>query len=176
MPIDGLEDPEGPAIAFPGPQDWDDRITGLPGPFFWRVVLEVESARARRYGRPVTVVLVEIVGLDRVATERGARSVNGVVRAVGQLLRANSRSSDYLARLERSRFGLLLPETDEVAAINFVERTRARSRVDIDVVDGTLDLAFGWASPTRTTDLLAAVAVAIDRLRREREKPVSPEP
>ena len=39
-------------------------------------------------------------------------------------IRRHARKADHVARLGPSRFGVLLPETDEVAAINYVERVR----------------------------------------------------
>ncbi len=152
----------------------EDGLTGLPGERFWAIVLEVEAARARRYGRPVTVVLVDVVGLDRVAERDGSGAASGVMQAVARLLRANSRSSDYVARIGSTRFGFLLPETDEIAAINFVERTRARSERELGTGPDAVSLAFGWASPSGGVDLLAAVATAGDRLRREERTPGSP--
>ncbi len=143
-------------------------MTGLAGPRFWEAILAVESARCARYARPATVVLAALVGLDRAGDEgapQAAAVANRAIAAAARVLEADSRSSDYLARLGRDRFGLILTETSEIAAINFVERVRERCE---RALAGGAGIAFGWAGATAAQTLVEAVAVAEGRLQRER--------
>src|SRR4029079_8105184 len=51
-------------ILGPQPLGWVDTETGLEGPDFWRRLLVAEVARSARYGRPLTIVLLDINGLQ----------------------------------------------------------------------------------------------------------------
>lgn len=146
---------------------WFDAPTQLPGPAFWDALLATEAARWARYHRPVTVVLAEVVGLDEVGRAWGRDVVRQRAAAVGRTLRSDCRASDYLVRLDEARFAVLLTETDEIAAINMVERVRASCERALRGVAGDTWIAFGWASPAAHRGLLGAVRKAEDRLHRE---------
>jgi diguanylate cyclase (GGDEF)-like protein len=149
------------------PNAWFDEATGIPGPAFWEAALSAESARCARYGRTSTVVLAETVGFDHVAREWGREAaLRSVVDVVG-VLRDGCRGSDYVARLSDDRIGMILTETDEVAAINMIERVR--DRCDRAMRARTMGgrVAFGWASPRPQLTLRDAVARAEDLLRLE---------
>ncbi len=137
MSTDGIPEPEG----------WQDALTGIDGPTFWQRVLVAEVARSLRYRRDLTIVITELDGVDRLATTFGSDAGRRAVREAAQCLRRTSRTSDYAARIGRTRFGIVLTETDEIAAINFVERIR---EVGPRLLPGTGDglrFTFGWASP-----------------------------
>jgi len=152
------------------PEGWQDGLTELPGPLFWRAILAAESARHLRYRRPVTLVLAEVSGLDALADDWGDDVASQVVIASGRVFRGGCRTSDYVVRLGGTRFGMLLTETDEVAAINFVERVRERCERQLRGAEERLEVAFGWASPTASETLLVAAERAEARLRREQDR------
>src|SRR5262245_22963977 len=97
--------------------------TLLPGE--WNRILADEDARIYRYGRPATVVVIDLDGLDGFVSALGQPAADRVLVAVSDTLKRHARSADYVARLGPGRFGLLLPETGEVEAVNLVERLRA---------------------------------------------------
>ena len=155
---------EGPPTE---PAGWSDPITGTDGPRFWDRIIASESARARRYHRPVTVGLLEIVGLERLATRWGAQVAERILVAVGRTIAREVRSSDHVARIDDARFGVLLTETDEVAAINCIERIRSACEFELGPAQGDVVIGFGWASPPGQGDLVQAVATASRRLAAE---------
>ncbi len=150
-----------------GPADWEDELTGLPGPAFWQAILAAESARDTRYGRTATVVFVELAGLPQLADLWGADVATQAIASLAGILRAGSRASDYLARLDAGRFGVILTETDEVAAVNFVERVRDRCDRELGGAPESVRVAFGWASPHGAVTLQTMAATAEARLRDE---------
>ena len=77
------------------------------------------------------------------------------------------RTSDHIARIEALRFGILLTETTEIAAINFVERARAACERELRVATEIVAVGFGWASPPPKRDLSDAITVAERRLHAE---------
>jgi len=134
------------AIAIPAPVGWEDPLTGLEGPDFWQRILVSEVARAARYKRPITVVLVELGNLGPLAGSWGPEVARQAVREAGRCLQRTSRTSDYCCRLAETRFGVVLTETDEIAAINFVERVREAGPKSMPKGFDTLQFRFGWAS------------------------------
>jgi diguanylate cyclase (GGDEF)-like protein len=117
------------------------------------------------------VVLFELDGLDRLADMLGADARTRILRPVGQSIRRQARATDYIARIGEGRFAALLPETDEVQAINFVERVR--TECDRWLASGAVSmrLAIGWSSPPPGSQLSTALRVAQDRLDRDRRRP-----
>lgn len=149
------------------PSGWSDPPTGTDGPRLWDRLIISESARVRRYKRPATVVLVEVVGIEGLARLWGPRVAEHALAAAARILANEIRTSDHIARVERLRFGLLLTETTEIAAINFVERARAACERDLQVATEAVNVAFGWASPPKGGDLSDAMALAAERLAAE---------
>jgi len=150
--------------ALPDGRGWHDAETGLFGPRTWAVILDTESARCARYRRTATVVIAEVVGLDDLESVWGADIAPPEIKVIGSLLRSGARSSDYVARLGPRRFGILLPETDEIAAVNFVERVRERCVAAAKQADPDAQCSFGWADATRIRLLSAAADLAVGRL------------
>ena len=74
-----------------------------------------EDARVARYGRPASVLLVDLA-----ASHAGGEDRH--VRKVGAAIRAQLRETDRLARVSPTRFHALLPETDEREASALAER------------------------------------------------------
>ena len=134
-------------ILGPQPLGWVDTETGLEGPDFWRRLLVAEVARSARYGRPLTIVLLDINGLQDMLRAWGGQVTRRTLRETAQVLRRMARTSDYCTRIEATRFGVLLTETGEIEAINFVERVRDGCSRSLPPGAESVRLAFGWASP-----------------------------
>jgi diguanylate cyclase (GGDEF)-like protein len=146
------------------PSGWSDPLTGADGPRFWDRILASETARAKRYSRPVTVGFVEVTGLERLAIHWGPQVAERVLVGVGRTIAREVRSSDHVARIGSGRFGLLLTETNEVAAINCFERIRSACEADLGPASVDVVIGFGWASPPPKGDLKQALSLADKRL------------
>jgi diguanylate cyclase (GGDEF)-like protein len=151
----------------PPPTGWNDPLTGTDGPHYWDRLIISETARVRRYKRPATIVLVEIAGLSRLGALWGADVAERTLISAARTLSQSIRTSDHIARIEPIRFGILLTETAEIAAINFVERARVSCERDLRVASEVVGVAFGWASPPKSGDLADAAALAQKRLEDE---------
>ena len=147
---------------------WNDPVTGVDGPRYWDRIVLSETARVRRYKRPATVVFAEIAKLETLARLWGPDVAERALVTTARTLGREIRSSDHIARLEGGRFGMLLTETTEIAAINFVERARVACDRQVGAVAlETITVAFGWASPPAKGDLADAVELALRRLATE---------
>jgi diguanylate cyclase (GGDEF)-like protein len=148
---------------------WFDDETRLLGPRTWAAILRVEAARAKRYARPVTVVMVEVEGLEDLVTVWGTEVGTHAAARVGAVLRSKVRTSDYVARTGSRQFAILLPETDEVAAVNAVERVRDACDEALREVQSGARAWFGWADATPKRSLASAAEVALDRIEADRK-------
>jgi diguanylate cyclase (GGDEF)-like protein len=156
-----------------------DALAELLLPPEWERILGREDARVRRYGRPATIVLIELDGLDRLAGALGQDAGDRLIVAVAEMLSSHKRGADQLARLDVGRFGVLLPETGEVEAVNYVERVRSVCDLWLEAGAIALRLAIGWAAPPVGGTLGDALAVAEERLHAEQRRsnaPVTPAP
>jgi diguanylate cyclase (GGDEF)-like protein len=151
-------------MEIPAPVGWDDAFTGLGGPDLWRRMLVGEVDRSIRYGRALTVVVIEAYGAERLAESAGIDTARTILREMGQVLLRASRGSDSCARVGPSRFGVVLVETDEIAAINFVERVREDLPRWLPRRSDVLRFGFGWASPRAGESADALVRRASTRL------------
>jgi diguanylate cyclase (GGDEF)-like protein len=148
------------------PNGWSDPVTSADGPHYWDRLLSSERDRVRRYRRPATVVFIEVVHLDRLGTLWGEDVAAQSLVRVGRTIMRQTRSSDHTARIDVARFGVFLPETNEIAAINFVERVRAAIDEALGLMAETVRVAIGWASPT-DGNLDSAIELAEARLAAE---------
>lgn len=133
--------------GIPEPTGWKDAFTGLEGPDFWRKLVIAEVARAARYRRPMTIVLLDLDGIDDILSLWGAEVARHTIRETAQCLRRMARASDHLTRIGPTRFGILLSETDEIASINFIERVREAGPGSVPRTADLVRFVFGWASP-----------------------------
>ena len=69
-----------------------------------------------------------------------------------------------MARLGPGRFGVLLPETGEVEAVNYVERVRQVCDLWLESGAIALRMAIGWASPAVDSSLGDAFNEAQERM------------
>ena len=153
-----------------GDVDHADPTTGFEGPAAWTRRLNEENARVQRYGHPATIVLVELGGLDRLAERLGSAAAERLIPPIATTMRRNARSADCLARLSPTRFAALLPYTDEVRAINFVERVRSACDVWLEAGAVSLRLSIGWAEISKTQPVDPAILAAERRLNSERHR------
>jgi diguanylate cyclase (GGDEF)-like protein len=133
--------------GIPEPVGWKDPLTGLEGPDAWQRTLVAEVSRSARYGRPLTIVVVEVEGVMELGEGLGADSGRHVLREAALALRRESRTSDLLFRVGLTRMGVVLTETDEAAAVHYIERVRESVLPRLPVLGETLRLSFGWTSP-----------------------------
>jgi diguanylate cyclase (GGDEF)-like protein len=163
------------ATAEPAPTA--EPIVPMASSSSWASWLDEEAARATRYHRPVTIVFVELAGLGRLTDRVGAAAADRLIPPVAATIRRHARAADRLARLGPTRFGVLLVETDEIRAINYIERIRTNCDVWLAAGAVSVRLSVGWAEIRPDRSVEAAVAEAEQRLfdDRRRSEPADPE-
>lgn len=160
----------------PETEDADDEetlvapTTGFATRRAWNEAFRHEEHRLARYGCPVTLVVAEIDGLDSLAERLGQGAADRLIPPVEAMMRRNARAADVPARTGHTRFVALLPETDEVAAINYVERVRSECDMWLEAGGLAVRLALGWAQPIAGGSLADALRLADDRMNADRRR------
>ena len=92
--------------------------------FQQRLAHDVE--RANRYGRPLSLLMIDVDRFKLYNDMYGHPQGDRVLRDIAQLLREGSRTSDIVARYGGEEFALILPETDGASAQKIGNRLRER--------------------------------------------------
>jgi diguanylate cyclase (GGDEF)-like protein len=156
-----------PTLAAPSAPRGRDALTGMLDALSFEEALSHEDAREQRYRRSATVIVFELDGLAKIVDRLGSEPGDRIEAALGDTITRLARRADYVARLERGRYAALLPETDEVAAINYVERIRRACDLWLESGAIAMRLAIGWASTGGDATLDGALRLATDRMRME---------
>lgn len=152
-----------------------DDVTGLPSEPQLFARLEDELDRVRRYGRPLSVVMVDIDRLRSINEQTHRLFGSYVLRVVGELLARNLRSCDAVFRYEGDEFVAILPETTADAAMVAAERARRlveSQRFESSPWSIQVTVSVGVAGAAGTQDetaraLVRSVDVATETAKRE---------
>lgn len=101
-----------------------DFLTGLPNRRAFQAALEREADTARRYGHPLSLLLIDADHFKRVNDAHGHDAGDAVLRDIAAIMRRECRQCDFPARWGGEEFILLLPATDGASALQFAERVR----------------------------------------------------
>jgi diguanylate cyclase (GGDEF)-like protein len=101
-----------------------DPLTGIANRRAFHEHLTAEIARAHRYGRHLSLVLIDLDHFKAVNDEHGHPAGDRVLVLFAQLLAAHSREGELVARLGGEEFAWLMPETDRAGAFAAAERVR----------------------------------------------------
>lgn len=103
-----------------------DRLTGLHNHGYMQELLDGELARAARYQRPLTLLLLDIDHFKQLNDQCGHPGGDAVLAQLATLCTGLIRDSDRLARYGGEEFLLILPETSVEEGARLAERLRAR--------------------------------------------------
>jgi diguanylate cyclase (GGDEF)-like protein len=103
-----------------------DLLTDLPTFAHFQRRLNDEFGRARRGGRKLSVVLVDVNNLSAVNKEYGVKAGDEVLRHVAKAVDSTRRYNDIVARLGDDEFGVLLLDTGHDGVSAFVDRLEDR--------------------------------------------------
>jgi len=105
-------------------QSLTDELTGVANRRAFLLVAAREIERSRRYAHRLSLAYLDIDGFKAVNDRQGHAVGDRVLVALAGAARATARSVDTVARLGGDEFVLLMPETDESAALPLADRLR----------------------------------------------------
>jgi diguanylate cyclase (GGDEF)-like protein len=101
-----------------------DMLTGIPNRRSFYESGTVELARARRYTRPLSLMMIDADNFKLVNDTYGHAAGDEILKALSSTLRSSIRETDVLGRLGGEEFGILMPETALLHAAGLAERLR----------------------------------------------------
>lgn len=105
-----------------------DDLTGALNRRGFMLKSGMELRRAERYGRPLTIALLDLDKFKEINDEGGHAAGDDVLKSVSAQWMSLSRPTDLVGRLGGDEFAMLLPETDADAARAMMRRMRAHAR------------------------------------------------
>ncbi len=137
-----------------------DSLTGAINRRKFNEMIDIEFERVRRYGRPLSFVILDIDHFKRVNDTLGHEAGDQVLVSLAQLLRDGIRTVDTLARWGGEEFVLLLPQVSLSGAADLAERLRLDVRARRLPADVTVSCGVAEHRPPETPDDLFARADA----------------
>lgn len=112
-------------------------------------LMKTEFARARRYGFPVTCMLIRVDRLDSLVDLHGAALRDAVRQELGRLVQDKTRGADHLGLASEDRYLIVLPHASGEEGLLVGERLREAFQ-DLEIRVGAnvlaLQLSVGVAS------------------------------
>ena len=145
-----------------------DPKTELANMKHWNQLAQAEVERARRFGRPLSVVLADFDLLREVNNRYGHLMGDQMIRRVADAIRASLREYDVPARFGGDEFAVLMPETTLPEAMAVAERIRRgveaivlKSGDGVVPASVSIGVALFPAHGRTASDLLAAADRAV---------------
>ena len=102
-----------------------DELTGVGNYRYFVEHRGAELERARRYGYPLALVVMDLDHLKSINERLGHSAGSHALARLGHILRAEARRSDIVARYGGDEFVALLPHASLAEAYRFAERIRS---------------------------------------------------
>lgn len=101
-----------------------DGLTGLRNQQEFLNRLDEEVSRALRYGRPLSMVALDLDHFKKYNDEFGHLAGNELLRVFADIVSANCRVTDVSGRTGGEEFAIVMPETDFEESMRLAERLR----------------------------------------------------
>jgi diguanylate cyclase (GGDEF)-like protein/PAS domain S-box-containing protein len=101
-----------------------DSLTGLSNRRHFLELAEQELARARRYDKLLSVLMLDLDEFKAINDTHGHQTGDNVLHKVGEVCRKTLREVDIVGRIGGEEFAILLPEIDAKHAMEVAERLR----------------------------------------------------
>jgi diguanylate cyclase (GGDEF)-like protein len=145
-----------------------DGLTGLFNRKHIMELLEREISRSRRYGCPITVLMLDIDHFKQVNDSYGHQAGDAVMCRLSAVLRGMVRDVDFVGRYGGEEFLVLLPDSDCQSGAETAERIRRKVQ-DLEIIANhqkiSVTLSIGVSShPQMGRDSDALICMADEAL------------
>jgi diguanylate cyclase (GGDEF)-like protein len=142
-----------------GRQAVTDELTGLANVRAFLSTLDRELERARRFGTPLGLIMLDVDDFKQVNDRYGHQQGDEVLAQVAAVVRDQTRDLDIAARYGGEELAVILPQTDAAGAGLLAERMRAAiESLHVSRVGGS-----GTLSVTASFGVAAMPDSALDR-------------
>lgn len=139
-----------------------DKLTSVYNRHMFEELLNKEMQRARRYTRPLSLVMVDADFFKEINDRYGHQTGDAVLKELAGMLVSNLRDSDIIARWGGEEFVAILPDTTQEAAAALAEALRVKIARSSFAENIQLTCSFGITS-YRHSDTLNNLFARIDR-------------
>ncbi len=142
-----------------------DGLTGLFNRRFWMERAEEELQRAKRYGYPVSFIMLDIDDFKEVNDTWGHQAGDKVLKGVAEIIRRGIRGVDIAGRYGGEEFVVMLPHTSGEDAYTVAERLRRTLEGTKVGVPKVITATFGvsWYNPEEGDVSLDELLLRADR-------------
>jgi len=102
-----------------------DSLTGLYNRRTFDYRLADEIRRARRYNRPLVLIMIDIDHFKNYNDQHGHVHGDRVLQDLAKVLVNSVRATDFVARYGGEEFAIILPETNKTSSMSAAEKIRA---------------------------------------------------
>jgi diguanylate cyclase (GGDEF)-like protein len=143
-----------------------DKLTGIYNRRHFEASLELEIQRARRYGAPLALLMIDVDNFKLLNDRHGHLVGDRMLCRLARECESCLRISDVFCRYGGDEFVIIAPETSAVAAITMARRMRQNiEAVSTDQSFGALGISIGiavWEDNFKTNeDFIAAADIAL---------------
>ncbi|HDD35248.1 MAG TPA: GGDEF domain-containing protein [Candidatus Desulfofervidus auxilii] len=117
-----------------------DALTGLYNRRYFMERLEIEWERAKRYQRPISLLILDIDHFKRINDTYGHLAGDKVLKTLGKLISKQLRKTEIAGRYGGEEFTILVPETNAEGAIKLAERLRKMVEEYPFAINGTINV------------------------------------
>lgn len=147
-----------------------DPLTGIANRLKFNEFLEESLRFTRRYGTPLSLILMEIHGLQKIQNRDGQESGDTILKEFTSFVLNNIREVDFLARVGGDEFTLLLPNTNENEAHEMMKRIQKKIHIEFSSRDKKIGIIYGIASYDEKDSFIAFIKKADTALFRRKKR------
>jgi diguanylate cyclase (GGDEF)-like protein len=135
-----------------------DPLTGLYNRYHFDATMSREIARCRRYGVPLSLLLVDVDRLKLMNDRWGHHAGDQALSRVAVAIQKSLRGTDIAARLGGDEFAIILPDTDAVAGL--IVATRIRRNL-VENASSMVTVSGGLVELPRDVDVSTAQLILV---------------
>ena len=147
-----------------------DDLTGIANRRQMEQLVGAETTREARYGRPFSVVLVDIDNFKQVNDTHGHDRGDAVLRELAAQMKSSVRASDRVGRWGGEEFLILAPETRLEDAVALAEHVRERVAAETLAEQHRVTVSSGVATVQPDDTVASLVKRADDALYHAKEQ------
>jgi diguanylate cyclase (GGDEF)-like protein len=143
-----------------------DELTQLYNRRYFDKVLDIETARASRYQRPLSLIILDIDMFKEFNDKFGHGGGDKILKSLADAMNSNLRDTDTCFRLGGDEFAVIMPETDSRKAKETIERIRIKwsgiPKIDSLGLENPIGFSAGIVEYPRDTESPETLLVLAD--------------